>query len=216
MHRARCSYLHTRNPPVIHRDMKSPNLLVDSSWRVKVSTAPGQAVRMTPCPLLSQLSSDCAAASCPAPRPMSAPPPSLPPQKVSDFNLSKFADASTRSSSLAAMNPRQASQPGVWVSMRLVAPRCRSALLTAALLFLPQMAGPRNHGGGRHSCGWPNSWACWRWVCNSHHDASSNCPRGRSFQPRTASSPFPCPQGQHASLASDVFGYACVLWELLT
>jgi serine/threonine protein kinase len=30
-------YLHTRQPPIIHRDLKSPNLLVDASWKVKVS-----------------------------------------------------------------------------------------------------------------------------------------------------------------------------------
>ncbi|KAL4443337.1 hypothetical protein ABPG75_011074 [Micractinium tetrahymenae] len=29
-------YLHTRSPPIIHRDLKSPNLLVEDSWRVKV------------------------------------------------------------------------------------------------------------------------------------------------------------------------------------
>ncbi|XP_065836836.1 uncharacterized protein [Oscarella lobularis] len=29
-------YLHTRHPPVIHRDLKSSNLLLDANWRVKV------------------------------------------------------------------------------------------------------------------------------------------------------------------------------------
>ena len=33
-------YLHTRSPPVVHRDLKSPNLLVDKGWNVKVSGAP--------------------------------------------------------------------------------------------------------------------------------------------------------------------------------
>jgi serine/threonine protein kinase len=30
-------YLHSRSPPIIHRDLKSPNLLVDALWHVKVS-----------------------------------------------------------------------------------------------------------------------------------------------------------------------------------
>ncbi|KAL4857927.1 Serine/threonine-protein kinase CTR1 [Chlorella vulgaris] len=30
-------YLHTRSPPIIHRDIKSPNLLVDEGWRLKVA-----------------------------------------------------------------------------------------------------------------------------------------------------------------------------------
>ena len=30
-------HLHARSPAILHRDLKSPNLLVDSSWRVKVS-----------------------------------------------------------------------------------------------------------------------------------------------------------------------------------
>merc|ERR1712100_693769 len=30
-------YLHSRTPPILHRDMKSPNLLIDSNWRIKIS-----------------------------------------------------------------------------------------------------------------------------------------------------------------------------------
>ncbi|GLT89922.1 hypothetical protein SLE2022_078820 [Rubroshorea leprosula] len=30
------NYLHTRMPMIVHRDLKSPNLLVDNGWHVKV------------------------------------------------------------------------------------------------------------------------------------------------------------------------------------
>ena len=32
-------HLHSRPQPVVHRDLKSPNLLVDDNWRVKVGGA---------------------------------------------------------------------------------------------------------------------------------------------------------------------------------
>jgi hypothetical protein len=32
-------YLHGHKPPIIHRDLKSPNLLVEKNWRVKVRQA---------------------------------------------------------------------------------------------------------------------------------------------------------------------------------
>lgn len=31
------NYLHRSEPPIIHRDLKSHNFLVDENWKVKVS-----------------------------------------------------------------------------------------------------------------------------------------------------------------------------------
>lgn len=33
------NYLHTSNPIIVHRDLKTPNLLVDKNWVVKVSSS---------------------------------------------------------------------------------------------------------------------------------------------------------------------------------
>ena len=31
------AHLHSRSPPLLHRDLRSPNILVDSSWRAKIA-----------------------------------------------------------------------------------------------------------------------------------------------------------------------------------
>jgi serine/threonine protein kinase len=31
------AYLHTRSPPILHLDLKSPNILIDDRWRVKIT-----------------------------------------------------------------------------------------------------------------------------------------------------------------------------------
>ena len=36
-------HLHCQSPPIIHRDLKSPNLLVDKDWNVKVTNGGGAA-----------------------------------------------------------------------------------------------------------------------------------------------------------------------------
>lgn len=39
-------YLHTRSPPLLHLDLKSPNILIDERWRIKIGDFGLTAVRM--------------------------------------------------------------------------------------------------------------------------------------------------------------------------
>jgi serine/threonine protein kinase len=112
-------YLHDSRPPIIHRDLKSPNLLVDDAGRIKVcggSDLHCLAVQNSEStlgwPLLAGGRSallgallrfpSCRFPSLPAPTPCSP----LPHKQVGDFNLSKVMEGSMASTVGGANNPR--------------------------------------------------------------------------------------------------------------
>lgn len=89
-------FLHTRTPAVIHRDLKSPNLLVNSAWVVKVGHPP------TPTHVYGAHLPT--AHASPPPRPDTPHP--APALQVCDFNLSRVADPHSSLTTAMDINPR--------------------------------------------------------------------------------------------------------------
>ena len=129
-------YLHKRG--IIHRDLKSPNLLVESTWKVKVGGDLGSSAQHSShccdSPALPALTS---APSFPGPSAFCC----LQTAQVADFNLSKIVeDTGSGRSTVANMNPR-------WLVRR----RCcahADAHMHAVLMLLLVAAGARAPGVG--------------------------------------------------------------------
>jgi serine/threonine protein kinase len=102
--------LHAHSPPILHRDLKSPNLLVDAAWRVKV----GSFAKHTPRSFAAVSRLRCCSyfythQHCWNDRAQhpSATMLMLGRLQVCDFNLSKILEDSVRSTSAGGMlNPR--------------------------------------------------------------------------------------------------------------
>ena len=105
-------HLHLCDPPIIHRDLKSPNLLVDKHWKLKVRHAPAvwpAGLQRLCCSSFEVQASGAPHSLLPAAfhstnhtRPMLF---SLTLQ-VCDFNLSRVMEESVVLSSMVASNPR--------------------------------------------------------------------------------------------------------------
>lgn len=181
-------YLHSRSPPVIHRDLKGPNLMVDSDWHVKVRASDLQTSRhcgpthpasqgVGPAlarhllltllnPLLpscrSRISTSgqsCCGSPCTQPGARRLHAPGLPwrCRRASSRTptnplpcppRSKFLSDSTRSSSLAAMNPRwlapEVMQVGAGVVRRRQRERHRGSSTAGRSAGSKQPAGAHN------------------------------------------------------------------------
>lgn len=107
-------YLHSRSPPIAHRDLKSANLLVDSQWHVKASPA-------RDCVLLRCCWRCCrrcrvdrlSHSTLLLPR-LTLPVPALPPRpcpplpQVADFSLSRALEMGATAYTVVSTNPRRA------------------------------------------------------------------------------------------------------------